>query len=59
MDLCAQKNYDNVFLHILMVRQIRLTAVRKVRSLFLEDPGSIGKNDVVVENKMGGEVWRW
>jgi hypothetical protein len=60
MDLCAQKNHDNLVVSILTVREVRLTAVRKYRSLFLEDLGSIGINDIVVENKMGGGGgWRW
>jgi hypothetical protein len=54
MDLCEQKNHDNLVVSILMVRENRLTAVRKIRSLFLEDLVSIGINDIVVENKMGG-----
>ena len=37
MDLCAQKNNDNLVLRIPMVRTIRLMAVRKYRSIFQQD----------------------
>jgi hypothetical protein len=66
MDLCAQKDHDNLVVSILTVREIRLTAVPKSRLLFLEDLVSIGINDIVVENKQGKDgdqgrekIWRW
>jgi hypothetical protein len=54
----AQKNHDDLFVSILAIREIRLTAVRKNRQLFLQLLDSIGYsigiNDIVVQNKMGG-----
>jgi hypothetical protein len=50
----AQNHHDSLFVRIRTIRESRLTAFRKNRQLFLQLLASIGINDIVVQNKMGG-----
>jgi hypothetical protein len=50
----TQKNHGILFVRISAVRKSLLLVFRKNRELFLELLASIGINDIVVRNKMGG-----